>query len=71
MQGSRLERSQVLRVQRVEGGVWRVGNAAALGARGAAAEVGGARRSLGVVVLARSLHTQEPRDPLQQDEAHL
>ena len=41
-----------------------VGQAAALGARGAAAKVGGTRRALGVITLARTLHTQEPGYPL-------
>lgn len=66
-----MEGCQALRVQRVQGVIRRVRDAAALRARGAAAQVGGAGRPLGVVVLSRPLHSQEPGDPLQQDELHL
>lgn len=71
VEGPCLERGQVLWVQRMEGGVLRVRDAAALGTRGAAPQVGGAGGPLWVVILSRSLHTQEPGDPLQQDELHL
>lgn len=66
-----VERSQALRVQGVEAVIRGVRDAAALGARGAAAQVGGAGGPLWAVVLTRSLHTQEPGDPLQQNQLHL
>lgn len=70
-EASCLERSQTLRVQGVEAVIRRVRDAAALGARGAAAQVGGAGGPLWAVVLARSLHTQEPGDPLEQNQLNL
>lgn len=66
-----MKRSQVLRVQMMKVGVRRVRDAATLRARGAAPQVGGTRGPLGVVVLSRTLHAQEPGDPLQQDEPYL
>lgn len=71
VEASRLERGQALRVQGVEEVIRRVRDAAALGARGAAAQVGGAGGPLWALILARSLHTQEPGDPLQQDQLDL
>lgn len=68
---SRLQRSQTLWVQGVEGVIQRVGDAPALGARGATAKVGGAGGPLGAVILAGPLHTQEPGDPLQQNQLNL
>lgn len=71
VEGPCLERSQILWVQRMEGGVRRVWDAPALGAGGAAAQVEGARGPLWVVILSWPFHTQEPCYPLQQDELHL
>lgn len=71
MEGPRVKRCQVLWVQVMKGGVRRVWDAAALRSRGAAPQVGGTRGPLGVVVLSRPLHAQEPRNPLQQDEPYL
>ena len=71
VEGPCLEGSQVLRVQRMQDGVRWVWDAPALGARGAAPQVWGARGPLWVVILSRPLHTQEPCNPLQQDELHL
>lgn len=66
-----MEVPQILWVQWMKVMVRRVWDAAALGARGAAAQVGSAGGPLRFVILSWPLHPQEPGNPLQQNELNL